>query len=302
MSNPPRASYFHLSRLLIAFGVFILTTFIFGILGSGLISWLFQIDGFDLSALTPAEHTHKSRVALKVFQSFSAVSFLFSAFVITKIFREDFATFTGLVKRPRLLYLTFGLLAFVCMIPLINSMVVYNSNLHFPTKLSTMFKDLEQRSDHIYQAILDLNNGPYFLFNLFMMALLPAIGEELIFRGIILKIFSQWFKSVHAGVILSSLLFALLHFQPYKFIPMVFIALALGYVYVYTGSLWITMGIHFLNNSLVILSDYLIKRGVQWEILGDDYVFTNGITLVFTLLLGVLFFLLIKKSEAIAVN
>jgi uncharacterized protein len=83
------------------------------------------------------------------------------------------------------------------------------------------------------------------------IALGPAIGEELVFRGLIGRgLISRW--GTRAGVILTSLIFAAAHGFPPHALATIPIGLYLHYVYLSTGSLWTPIIVHFLNNLLVI--------------------------------------------------
>lgn len=89
----------------------------------------------------------------------------------------------------------------------------------------------------------------YFV-NLFLIALVPAIGEELTFRGVLQHLFCKASDSVWIGITLSAFIFALFHFQPYNFIPIFALGFAFGVITAYTGSIVITMILHFANNAL----------------------------------------------------
>ncbi|CAG5085602.1 CPBP family intramembrane glutamic endopeptidase [Parvicella tangerina] len=91
----------------------------------------------------------------------------------------------------------------------------------------------------------------YFI-NLILIALIPAISEELIFRGVLQNLIGKATQNIWIGILVSALLFALMHRQPFHFLPIFFLGVLYGSIAAYTGSLWITMLLHFANNALLI--------------------------------------------------
>lgn len=96
-----------------------------------------------------------------------------------------------------------------------------------------------------------VSNGIYFL----ILVLAPAVLEEFCLRGIVcgrLAKYNRW-----AAVIISAILFSLMHMTVSQ-IPFAFLAgLLLGYVYLRTGSIWSCVIIHAVNNGFAYLSEYL---------------------------------------------
>ena len=101
--------------------------------------------------------------------------------------------------------------------------------------------------------------------NLIIVALLAAVGEELLFRGSMQNIFLEWTKNKHAAVWITAVLFSALHAQFYGFLPRMLLGVVLGYLYIWSGSLWLSMLFHFLNNGLAVLFSYLIAKGTISE-------------------------------------
>jgi len=89
-----------------------------------------------------------------------------------------------------------------------------------------------------------------------VIGIMPAIGEELVFRGFLMKKIFQSTQNIHFSVFISSLFFAALHFQPTKLLPMIFLGMLLAYVYHYTKNIYYSMILHFTNNAGTILLVY----------------------------------------------
>jgi hypothetical protein len=93
-----------------------------------------------------------------------------------------------------------------------------------------------------------------------MIAILPALGEELFFRGILQRIFVEWTRNSHVGVILAAFLFSFIHFQFYGFIPRFLLGLYFGYLLVWSSSIWAPVAGHLINNGIAVLYYHFAVR------------------------------------------
>lgn len=116
----------------------------------------------------------------------------------------------------------------------------------------------EQLFDQNQQNLVYQNDPIQFIFTLITMAVLPAICEELVFRGLLIGKMIESGVSSKIAVLLSSLIFAGVHFQPLKFIPMVFLGLCLGYIYTYFKNIKYAMLFHFLINGSQIIAGFIV--------------------------------------------
>lgn len=108
----------------------------------------------------------------------------------------------------------------------------------------------------VAEALSEFITGDYpFILSLLVFALLPAICEEALFRGFLMTAFKDK-KAILRAIILSSLLFGVMHIDFIRIIPTTILGLALGYAVYCTGSIFIPMLMHFLNNGIVLFSGY----------------------------------------------
>ena len=104
-------------------------------------------------------------------------------------------------------------------------------------------------------------NAPYeIIFNLFLIGVLPALGEEIVFRGILQKNLQWWLKNPHAAVWIAAIFFSFIHFQFAGFIPRMLLGAILGYLFYYTQNLWVPIIAHFFNNGTQVLIDFFYKE------------------------------------------
>ncbi len=152
--------------------------------------------------------------------------------------------------------------------PVINFMGEINGQMHFPDWLSGIenwMRDSEDKADQLTEIFLNVNTTGGLLFNIFMIAFLPAIGEELLFRGVIQRIFTNMTKSYHWGIWISAILFSALHMQFYGFIPRMLLGVLFGYLLVWSGTIWLPIAAHFVNNGAAVIAWYLIHKDLLSE-------------------------------------
>ena len=139
-----------------------------------------------------------------------------------------------------------------------------NSKLTLPASLSEVEKiirDLEDQLKEFTNVLTQFETPGYFLLSVLVIAIIPAIGEELIFRGLLQNIVRQISGNYHVAIWISAIIFSAIHFQFYGFVPRMLLGALFGYLYVWSGNLLLPMLAHFLNNfiSLVLLYIYQLK-------------------------------------------
>ncbi|MDR2557167.1 MAG: CPBP family intramembrane metalloprotease, partial [Bacteroidales bacterium] len=148
------------------------------------------------------------------------------------------------------------LLLWIVSVPLLGYIVRWNAHVSLPSSFSALenwMRDMEQTAKNITNILLSQNTSILITLNVLVIALLPAIGEELFFRGVVLRVLLEWWKKKHIAVWVSAVIFSTLHFQFFGFIPRILLGVLLGYAYVYSGSLIVPIFVHFVNNASAVL-------------------------------------------------
>ncbi len=160
------------------------------------------------------------------------------------------------LPKPSRLLMALGAMAFL--LPLTEWLQWLNNQIIFPESLAAVESNLRMLQkanlDQI-RLMIEPDNPGLWPYTLFVIAILPAIGEELVFRGALQNLLIRKFGS-NRGIVLTALLFTLIHRQFYNILPMFLLALLLGYVYYLTGSLLTTIAMHLLNNALSLFLVY----------------------------------------------
>jgi membrane protease YdiL (CAAX protease family) len=164
------------------------------------------------------------------------------------------------------------LLVFLLMVsgqPFINWFAAWNAEL----PVSDWMKEAEERAAELTLAFLGDTHWSGLLINLFIVGILPGVGEELFFRGAIQKLFKQATRNPHAGIWISAFLFSAIHMQFLGFFPRFFLGALFGYLVQWSGSLWPAIFAHTINNSGAVLLHWFAIRGsipTKSEEIGSD--------------------------------
>ncbi len=146
-------------------------------------------------------------------------------------------------------------------------MLELSSELNKSMKLPDFLKGLEQwmLSKELEMAamtkqLLKMNSISVLLFNILMLAIIPAVGEEFIFRGCLQKIFARWTGSKHIAIWVTAIIFSAIHIQFYGFIPRMLLGALFGYLLTWSGTIWIPILAHFMNNAVAVITAYVYQQ------------------------------------------
>ena len=214
---------------------------------------------------------------LKYLQTIQAIAlFILPALMVPALFGSNYKEYLSIKKTPAFQFVIIALCITVVAIPFINITELWNSKMKLPSSFAALenwMKTSEQNAAVLSEGFLKVSTIGGLLFNVFMMAILPALGEEFVFRGVFQRLFTEWFKNYHCGIIASAALFSAFHMQFYGFIPRMLLGMSFGYMLAWSGSLWVPIIAHFINNAFGIVfyflyykniaSDSLLKAGTQ---------------------------------------
>lgn len=140
--------------------------------------------------------------------------------------------------------------------PVVQIVYQLNQAIPFPDVIIAM----EKEAEGLTKAILNMDTPLELLVNLVVIAVIPAVGEELVFRGGIQGILQRIFKNHHLAIWIAAFLFSFFHFQFQGFLPRMALGGILGYLLHWTGSLWAPILGHFLFNGLQVVGQFVLTR------------------------------------------
>lgn len=130
---------------------------------------------------------------------------------------------------------------------------------HFP-KLDTIAKNLEDAYNQQVLALSNLKSWPEFIMAIFIMAFFPALFEEIFFRGALQTLFEKWWKSPFMAILVSSIIFSIIHFSIYLFLTRLILGFVLGFMFYKTKNIWVNVVAHFLNNAIAVTMLFMLSN------------------------------------------
>lgn len=242
------------------------TMFIFSSLAVLVTGFIFQLIGFLLASviygvslpeLTSFQGSLEPKVlnAIKFLQIVGALgAFVFSSLLLSWFYTGSWTGFFPFGRGVSPLSLLLIALIMIVSLPFVNFLTDINGNFILPFEgVERYLRGVEEQTEALMMTLLRADTVGALLVNLFMIAIIPAVGEELVFRGLIQKHLTDWFKNGHMAILITAVIFSLAHFQIYSFLPRFFLGIILGYALFYGKSLWYPMLAHLVNNSLGVI-------------------------------------------------
>ena len=195
--------------------------------------------------------------AVTHFFMFTAAPLFFLAMSEPSVKRYLFAkkNYLGLI-------LLSALLALIIM-PANSWLINWNAKMVLPEALKGFeiwAKQKEELLAELTKQLTQFDSVAQMLMGLVVFALIPAIGEELVFRGIVQRNLGSWFKNHHAAIWLTAFIFGAIHVQFYGFFPRMLLGGLFGYLYFWSKNLWVPIAAHFMNNGFTVFLLYLQQR------------------------------------------
>jgi membrane protease YdiL (CAAX protease family) len=173
---------------------------------------------------------------------------------------------TDFVRRKTITPLALALTAMVVLFFMMPDSVLieWNENVVLPDFLKNLEFWARQREDYAEELttfMTRFGSTGEFLFAFFVIAVLPAMGEELVFRGMLQPQLQRATHNAHVAIWISAFLFSALHMQFFGFIPRLVLGALFGYLYFWSGNLIVPVLAHFVNNGFSVIMLYLHQLG-----------------------------------------
>ena len=237
----------------------LLSVLLFSVVGAVIAKLLFDINinhQFSYHQLVNNELN-----ALKIIQLFSSIGlFIIPPLIYAQLFSETPLVELGIKAKTNFKSIILTVLIMLVVMPFLSFTIDINSKLILPEFMSSIeewMKQSEEQSMLLISSFLKMDNFLDFLFIFLLVAILPAVGEELLFRGVLQKLFIKWSKRYHLGIWITAIIFSALHMQFYGFLPRLILGVMFGYLFFWSKSLWLPILAHLLNNGSVVIAAYI---------------------------------------------
>jgi uncharacterized protein len=251
-------------KVILAFTFFLTMMLLSAVVAALICNFIYGIDFFT-NPLTASDYTNANALAAaKLFQLISATgTFIVTPLIAAYLFSKQPGRFTGVTKKPLWITLLPVILLMFAATPFINYLVKINSLMSLPDSLKVVedwMRSSEDEASKITEAFLKMNSVSDLLINLLIVALIPAIGEELMFRGVIQTLLKKLFGNIHIAILFASIFFSAMHMQFFGFLPRMVLGMVLGFLFEWSGSLWLSILAHFVNNASAVIFYYISSR------------------------------------------
>ena len=271
------------------FAVTLISFVFFTIISFLMLPLFFEVDWSNLSVFLNDYSNSSSISALKFLQFFSCIGlFILPPFLFGYISDEKLDLNMKIDRRSVFLA--------IAIIILINPFVSYTYLLNQSIDLPQWMLFNDQNAQVITEAFLVMNSFPDLFINMLILAILPAIGEELVFRGFLQKRLILFSKNPHLSIIIVAFIFSAIHMQFQGFLPRFFLGLVLGYFFHFSSNIWLPIIGHFINNSLIVLLSFpALASKINIDLLNMDKLITIEQAL-FSLSAAIVLFYLLKNN------
>lgn len=204
---------------------------------------------------------------VKLMQFFSSfVLFVIPPIVISILFKHNIREYLKLKNSPNFIFFVFICIFMILAYPLLSLITEWNGSIKFPATMEfieKLLRTLEDSSSTIVLSILSGCKWYDLIINLIVIALLPAIGEEMVFRGLIQKYFIKYLKNPHISIIITAIIFSSVHLSFFGFFPRFILGVFLGYLAFRFNSLFPSIFAHFFNNAVAVCSVFYLAKTNQ---------------------------------------
>jgi membrane protease YdiL (CAAX protease family) len=152
----------------------------------------------------------------------------------------------------------------ICFLIAISPITEWNMTFQFPDFLQdfgSWARVQEDKMMEMTKLLTNFNSTPEFILGLVVIAVLPGIGEEFVFRGLIQNELYRSNRNIHIAIWTSAFLFSAIHMQFFGFVPRLLLGALFGYLYYWSKNLLIPMVAHFFHNGFTLTMLHLHNQG-----------------------------------------
>jgi uncharacterized protein len=251
-------------KLFLIFFVMVTCLLLFSSLSFLLAVPLFHLTSQQLAGLLNGNILELDISLLKYIQITQTIAFfVIPAILLNYLMFNPGEGFIAGGKIPSPMLISLVVITLLISSPIVSLLIEWNSSVKLPACLHGLEFKIQQweiNATKITEKLLSGTKIINYMLNLLMVAIVPAIGEEFLFRGVLQRIFIGWLKNSHVAILLAAILFSGFHMQFYGFVPRLVLGLFFGYLFYWTGNIWIAVLAHFFNNAVAVTQEFFDKK------------------------------------------
>lgn len=199
--------------------------------------------------------------AIRITQTFTTIgAFLVPSLLFAYCQNRQWFNYNAANRRAPQSMINIVLILSITLLPVVGVLSAFNQHI-MPQEgaLAEMMRDMEDAANHILEILTSRQSTWDLISNLLVLAVLAGLCEEFLFQGALQPLLTRWIGNPHIAILITALVFSLLHFQFYGFIPRFLLGVYLGYLLFWSRSLWLPVLAHVMHNALSILVDYTLQ-------------------------------------------
>ena len=208
--------------------------------------------------------------------------------------------FTHLGFRNKVTIPQFFIVIFImtASLPLVGALAELTKMLPFSKIAFEKFQAAEEAYNKQVSIIGRMNNFSDYILSLIMLAILPAMFEETLFRGGLQNLLSRWWKMPILSIVITAMIFSIVHGSYFGFLSRAVLGFVLGWMYYRTGNIWLNIIAHAANNAIAVTLIYIMRvKDPQADIAKADVNLSVWWGLISLAVIYVLFILFEKVSQ-----
>jgi len=226
--------------------------------------------------------------------------FIMPALIISQTLSSEAHRYLFLNKIPEQRLCIIAILLMLISIPLIN--LLGELNVYIIDAIlgkENVFKEALSMYEKMANKLIVAHSTTDVIINTIVIALIPAISEELIFRALFIRFFSK-FTNIHIAILISAILFGLVHLEFYGLIPRVAFGVLFGYLFIWSKNILIPIIAHFTNNFIIVITiNYFGEEYIQSSNISNNIYITIIAGIISAAILTFILFSLSKKYETV---
>lgn len=256
-----------------------------------------------LILIVPMDEINMYAKSMRIAQSIQMLFlFLLPSLAFASLCQESPKVYFGTANKLTPVFVLAAIGLIIVVQPLINTISYYNHQLSLPESLASLenwMRESEESAEKVFGLLFSDKSPSGLILNLLVIAAVAGLAEELFFRGCLQQIIRKIVNNKHAAIWITAIIFSIIHFQFYGFIPRVLLGALLGYLFVWSGSISVPIIVHTMHNAINVIISHIYYGTPKYEQL-EDYSFpehTEFIILSFILSI-ILLFVTYKKRAA----
>lgn len=228
------------------------------------------------------------------------------AFIIPAVIAAVFSTrrpaeLLCLMSKPKVSVLLFVFICAFVSVPAQEAVIYWNYNIELPESMAAFaetMRNLEQQATNTMMMILDNPSVASLILNILIIGIAAAVAEELFFRGCFQRFLTTAGVSPHLAIWLVAICFSAMHLQFYGFVPRMLLGAYFGYLLLWTGSIYVPVTAHMLNNILYVVASWIqVRNGASYTITAAPQMWSTTATAASALLTAAVLFFIYRLSR-----